>query len=75
MGAVFVLIFFLLRVVWLAHLSYVGWGLATRLERIIIFLFTLLNYYWFVMIVLKALRKNKASSSPKLNDRKLEKEE
>lgn len=61
MGLLFILSFFLLRVVWLANLSYVGWSIATRLERGVIVAFTMLNYYWFVMIVLKAIRKGKAS--------------
>jgi len=66
-GALFVVTFFVFRVLWLSKLSIAGWSNAVnRAENGLIIGFTALNYWWF-MDILKTgwemQRKNTSSST------------
>lgn len=51
-ATIFAAVFFLVRVVFLARLSYTGWAVSiNKLERGLIVVFTAMNYYWFYEIV------------------------
>jgi hypothetical protein len=62
-GALFVVSFFFIRVVWLGYLAFTGMQVSlNKLEHFILISFTMLNYYWFVEIILKAMKASKELS-------------
>ena len=58
-GLLFILSFFVLRVVllsWLSYFAILNGVYNNKLELLIVVTFTLLNYMWFVQIIQKAMR-------------------
>ena len=61
-GALFVLSFFLSRVVWLGYLAVTGMRVSLNvIEHATLLSFTALNYYWFVEILAKVLKHSEPS--------------
>lgn len=62
-ATVFALAFFLVRVLFLGRLSYMGWQVSVnRVEMGLIVMFTALNYYWFYEIVQMGLKQRRKAS-------------
>jgi hypothetical protein len=67
-GFLFVLSFFVIRVIfltWLSYFAYTRKVFDSNLELIIIITFTLLNYVWFVQILQKAQREREKQEEKK----------